>query len=60
MDPRVRSSRKVFQTFRSLDLMQRSTFKLLIDIIERARGFLAALLLISCFSTSTEVVFMEI
>lgn len=60
MDPRVRSSRKVFQTIRSLDLMQRNKFKLLIDIIDAAHVFLAAPLLICCLSTSTVVVFMEI
>lgn len=61
MDPRVRLSRKgVFQTIVSLDLMKRNKFKLLIDVIEAAHVFLAAPLLISCLSTSAEVVFMEI
>lgn len=58
--PTCALSRKVFQTIRSLDLMQRNKFKLLIDIIDTAHVFLAAPLLISRLSTSTEVVFMEI
>lgn len=60
MNPRLRLSRKVFQTIRCLDLMQRNKFKFLIDIIDTAHVFLAAPLLISSLSTSTEVVFMEI
>lgn len=61
MDPRARLSRKGgFQTIVSLDPMKRNKFKLLIDVIEAAHVFLAAPLLISCLSTSAEVVFMEI
>lgn len=40
--------------------MQSNTVQLLADIVDGARIFLVAPLLISCFSTSTEVVFMEI